>query len=386
MAENAYPFDSGTGSVITENDWSNLASTWQDDGIIQGDYFGGTLVVYTNVELNKVHLNTGAAMLKGFRYENTQDLIIPFATGNVTNPRIDRVVLRLDRNANTIRAVLIQGTPAVSPTLPALTNAFPIFEMPLAQIKVIANATTVASADITYDYSVVGKRVQASAAIASLPYGSVAYHPNTGKFMTNGSLGVETISTSLDGRAVPVIAATSTTRPAHKAGQLIYETDTKQILLSDGTAWATPFGMGFIKRKAANATIATTTAQIADPDLAVPVVANSMYNVTGKLIYQNNTNGETIGLTFNGPTAFNASYQVRYFGSASTTEQYATGVAFPFSAGPGTPSSATWYVCHFEIQLFVQTGGTLQLSTTNNNVASTTILRQGSFIRSERVG
>ncbi|MFE0619715.1 hypothetical protein [Bacillus altitudinis] len=66
-------------------------------------------------------------------------------------PRIDRIVLRLDASLSTrsIRAMVIQGTPASNPTVPALTRSGDVYELSIAQVRVNANSTIIAQANIT---------------------------------------------------------------------------------------------------------------------------------------------------------------------------------------------------------------------------------------------
>lgn len=68
---------------------------------------------------------------------------------DIALPRIDRVVLRLDIDNRQITVAAKKGTPAASPTPPALTRSGGIYELSLAKIAVAANATAIAQADIT---------------------------------------------------------------------------------------------------------------------------------------------------------------------------------------------------------------------------------------------
>src|SRR5690554_5327433 len=69
-------------------------------------------------------LDAGSAYIEGFMYLNTAEILFDHDVGNATNPRIDRVVLRLDRNVSVraINAVVKKGTPATSPQPPTLTR------------------------------------------------------------------------------------------------------------------------------------------------------------------------------------------------------------------------------------------------------------------------
>jgi len=72
---------------------------------------------------NTARIGTGAALVDGKPYENSApvDVTIPSAVGG-GNARIDRIVLRANWTAQTVRITRIAGTDAVSPTAPAVTQ------------------------------------------------------------------------------------------------------------------------------------------------------------------------------------------------------------------------------------------------------------------------
>lgn len=92
-------------------------------------------------------LEPGSAFLEGFMYRNTTEKTFSHTAANATNPRIDRIVVRLDRglNARDIKAVIKAGTPATNPQPPALTRNDIVYEISLAQVRINAGATTIAS-------------------------------------------------------------------------------------------------------------------------------------------------------------------------------------------------------------------------------------------------
>ncbi|HEU5475704.1 MAG TPA: hypothetical protein VFV67_34115 [Actinophytocola sp.] len=118
MADTYFPFDAGSGANVTEAQWADMARLWAPDGL--------------GADTPRVSLGSGLQFsipdglygwCKGFFYKNvTVQTKTASANGN-TNPRIDRLVLRLDRTANTVTPTIIQGTPAASPTPPAITAA-----------------------------------------------------------------------------------------------------------------------------------------------------------------------------------------------------------------------------------------------------------------------
>lgn len=99
-----------------------------------------------------VNMGTGKAYFSdGKWFENDAAYPLPLAAADVTNPRIDRIVLRSDKSAATRDGFVVikTGTPNASPAAPELTNTDQIEEISLAQIRVNANASLITSANIT---------------------------------------------------------------------------------------------------------------------------------------------------------------------------------------------------------------------------------------------
>lgn len=97
-----------------------------------------------------VLVKPGAALVNGTNYYNSSDLTLSIAANASGNPRIDVIVLRKSFAAQTVRAVVLQGTPAASPTPPALTQSAGItWEIPLAEIAVASGFVTITQANIT---------------------------------------------------------------------------------------------------------------------------------------------------------------------------------------------------------------------------------------------
>jgi hypothetical protein len=80
-------------------------------------------------------------MVRGHYYTSDATESLSLATADPTNDRIDTVVLRLDPTANSIVLAVKTGTPAGSPSAPALVQTDAgIFEQPLADVLVAATA------------------------------------------------------------------------------------------------------------------------------------------------------------------------------------------------------------------------------------------------------
>ena len=144
MAQTSWPFENAD---TTETQYSALFAKLQTTGV-GGDQNGTDLKVTQGVTGMQVVAAAGFAIVRGFAYQSTANEILTLANGD-PQPRIDLVVLRLDPTANSIVLAVKQGTPAASPAAPALTqNPGGVWEMPLSEITVSANATAIPSATL----------------------------------------------------------------------------------------------------------------------------------------------------------------------------------------------------------------------------------------------
>jgi len=121
----------------------------QSDGYVPG-YANQLQVIPTSPATMGIRVDLGGAFVQGrhFTVENTAE-VLSLAAASPTNPRIDRVVIRLDTTNRVVSLAIRQGTAAVSPTAPSLTRTATIYEMSLAQVRVNAGATQITAANIT---------------------------------------------------------------------------------------------------------------------------------------------------------------------------------------------------------------------------------------------
>lgn len=96
-----------------------------------------------------VSVAAGSAWINGYRYENTDDLNLPLTTANGSNPRIDRIVVRLSQVSRNIQLAVVDGTPAATPSAPALTRTSDVYELGIADVLIPAAATSIATNNIT---------------------------------------------------------------------------------------------------------------------------------------------------------------------------------------------------------------------------------------------
>ena len=93
----------------------------------------------------------GNALLGDKWVEMTTDQPITVSNNAAGNPRIDSIILRVNRNSAARKASIIYrpGTAASSPTAPALVTTSGIYELRLADIRVASGATSIGQSVIT---------------------------------------------------------------------------------------------------------------------------------------------------------------------------------------------------------------------------------------------
>lgn len=96
-----------------------------------------------------VSVAAGRAMIRCKYFINTDDYVMSIDAADNTNPRIDRIVLRMDAQNRRFDILCRKGTAAVSPSAPALVRTDSVYELSLAQIYVNANADEITPENIT---------------------------------------------------------------------------------------------------------------------------------------------------------------------------------------------------------------------------------------------
>jgi len=151
MAEYSRFFGGPVGSIpeYTQPQFAEVLEKIFSDGVFT-DILNELEVVETDPPGLAVKANSGEAWIQGFWYQNTAFLTKTLAAADVTHPRIDRLILRLDTVTNfKISLEVLTGTPGAVPVAPTLTQTASTYEISLAQVSVLANATSVNNANIT---------------------------------------------------------------------------------------------------------------------------------------------------------------------------------------------------------------------------------------------
>ena len=97
----------------------------------------------------QVNVAAGRAMVNCKYFVNTESYEMTVQAADATNPRIDRVILRLNTTDRDFTILIRTGTPAAEPTAPDLVRTGTVYELSLAKITVTANAASVTSSMIT---------------------------------------------------------------------------------------------------------------------------------------------------------------------------------------------------------------------------------------------
>lgn len=144
-----FPFTDQNGDrLYTSSDWREYFNALVTGGVI-GAIKNELKVMPQGVPNKSVYVDTGAILINGALriMESTTSLTV--ADNASGNPRIDRIVARLDYANRLIEFAVKQGTPAAIPTAPALTQNAAIYELSLAKITLANGYTTITSGVIT---------------------------------------------------------------------------------------------------------------------------------------------------------------------------------------------------------------------------------------------
>jgi microcystin-dependent protein len=126
-----------------------MLASFLQDGYVPGYESELEVTVLTPNALG-VNLGAGRAHIQGYWYELPDDMPITLGNADPTNPRIDRIILRLETGApRQISEKILKGEASASPTAPTLTRNSSIWEISLAQVAVAAGVMLITSGNIT---------------------------------------------------------------------------------------------------------------------------------------------------------------------------------------------------------------------------------------------
>jgi hypothetical protein len=151
MTQSAYPLVNSP--ILNASQWSKMASNWLGSGVIKGAL--NSLLVYADSTGMQVKVKSGQAFIKGHFFESDSEVTLPIGVSDPSLARIDRVIVRVDWTANSLQLAVLQGVASTVPSVPALTQNTSRWEIPLAQINLIANVSSISADSVTDDRYIV---------------------------------------------------------------------------------------------------------------------------------------------------------------------------------------------------------------------------------------
>ena len=146
MEKSGFFNSSGGDRVYSATDFAAYFGRLVSNGIF---YASATNLQVTPGSGMAVSVAAGSAWINGYSYENTDALTLNLATASGVNPRIDRVVVRFSAVERRIYLAVLTGTPAETPTAPALTRSNDTYELGLADILVPKGSVTISAINLT---------------------------------------------------------------------------------------------------------------------------------------------------------------------------------------------------------------------------------------------
>ncbi|MFD2924163.1 hypothetical protein [Halobacillus naozhouensis] len=98
-----------------------------------------------------VSLSAGYAFANGYMHENTAAMDLTHEIAEPTEDRIDRIIIAFDNTPAQRKtyAYVKKGTPSSSPVPPGLTRDSYVFEMSVAQVRILAGKSFIEQSEIT---------------------------------------------------------------------------------------------------------------------------------------------------------------------------------------------------------------------------------------------
>jgi hypothetical protein len=194
VAQDSWPSPAHNARNVTDPEYEKIASRFSDNGIDGSP--AGDPVVSAGTGLS-VNVRSGVyGSLRGHAWSSgTSTVVLAIAANASGQTRTDRVVLRLDRSAWTVRAVVKQGTPgAGAPPLTQDLGDTGVYEILLANVTVLNNA---ASVTVTRNELYTGSRFRPCTSTTRNPtpaLGEVNFEVDTGRSMQWTGIGWRAVS------------------------------------------------------------------------------------------------------------------------------------------------------------------------------------------------
>lgn len=141
------------GGGSSQNTFANFAKYYRQTGVLSNQ-LNEFSVAESGPAAMSVEVETGEAFVNGFWTENDLIETLSINTADITNPRIDLVILEMqnptpETDADGVYIRVLTGTPAGSPVAPTLSVTDALYQIAIAQILVGTGVTTILDANIT---------------------------------------------------------------------------------------------------------------------------------------------------------------------------------------------------------------------------------------------
>lgn len=195
MAETSFPVAGGAG--VTDAAYERLMGPITGSGRygfgVTASQFSTPLIFADNSGRQVKAYANQSAIVRGFRWESgTTPPVLALDANTSGNPRLDLIVLRLDRSNFTVRLGKTKGTPAAVPAAPAAiqdAGTSGVYELPVATVRVTSSGTTgqpsILAGDVTpLDWWLAPPPVTtASTRMPPASHGQVVHQYDTGRVM-----------------------------------------------------------------------------------------------------------------------------------------------------------------------------------------------------------
>jgi len=145
MAQSSWPFEN---IDTTESQFSRWARNITEG--VKGGPNTTELLVTGDDSGMQVRVAAGESMVRGHYYLNDSQATVTLDTADLSNPRIDIIVLELNPTANTILVKKVTGVVDPNPVAPQIVQTDAgIYQIELAKVQVDAGTTSIISTDVS---------------------------------------------------------------------------------------------------------------------------------------------------------------------------------------------------------------------------------------------
>lgn len=144
-----FPFTSIAGDrQYSASEWREYFDAVMTSGVV-ANIENGLRVTAQSVPNKTIFVDLGAVVIRGAMRVVPGTTNLALSDNASGNPRIDRIVARLNYVDRKIEFAVKQGTPGASPVAPALTRTTTAWEISLARIYLANGYTTITENEIT---------------------------------------------------------------------------------------------------------------------------------------------------------------------------------------------------------------------------------------------